>query len=73
MGNCYSKIISVRATVGVISITVALAVWLALILSLQSYVHTPPDLPMAIGSLVMKLPGTERKSGQLGQRNLKEE
>ena len=60
-GSCYSTIVSVGAMAGVIPIIVALAVLQALILSLQFYVHTPPDLLVARSSFVMKLPVIERK------------
>lgn len=46
-GNCYFKIVSVGAGAGVISITIALEVLLALILSLKPYVLTPSDLLVA--------------------------
>lgn len=73
MGNCYSKIIPVGPTAGIKSITVALAVLQAFIMSLQSYVHTPPGLLVAIGSSVMKLPVREgkRKLGNQVRETLK--
>lgn len=74
-GHCSSKVISVGATVGVTSIIAALAVLQALILSVQSYVHTSPDCPMARRQLSYETASDrkKKKTGQSGQRKVKEE
>lgn len=46
-GNCSSKILSVGTTAEVLSITGALAVLQALLLSLEFCMHTPPDVKRA--------------------------
>lgn len=63
-GNFYPKITPVGATAGVTSITVAL------ILPLQSYVHTPPDLWWQGGSSVIKLPVTEKETQAIRSEEL---
>lgn len=63
-GNCFSKIVSVGAT----AITVALQLCRHSFWSWQSYVQTPPDLPMAKMQLRYEIARVrkEKKKNQLG-------